>query len=348
MDKCQFEVRVSPKMRLAHNNIGPYRQRQEAYTFSVTSISLLSHDKSSADSNYNKLWAGSVETLRNILMQGAQDFQARSSTSYDLKKYPAGQNELLFMYVFQRYIHTWPRELSERPPTIYSFVDHLIGQVIQYHHAWKSGNNSNSSKIQELPTIETLPTITEEAEEENDDTDIDSDYFEEAMTISTPPSEQEMPPPSPPTWPKLRRAFRIITSARPELRETQESDKSSSFFEEEPYGTLVEHPLYSHGKEKWKAPVAHGKNIIDLESNSYDDSDKENIPPGPQNKGKINIECNGQQILQDKEPPENDRLKIFKSYRLQSGLPSILRSQPSAEGLPKDLWKFAFYGKLQV
>ena len=99
-------------------------------------------------------------------------------------------------------------------------------------------------------------------------------------------------------------------SSRPEPREPQESDDSSSFSEEEPYGTLVRHPLYSHDKEKWKPPEPHGKSTTDSENESYDDSDKENVLPDQQNKGNPKRDRN-KRFIRDREPSENDRLRIL-------------------------------------
>ena len=61
----------------------------------MTSISLAAKDILSVDSKHNQLWVGQAETLRRDLIQGIIDFQARPSTSYNLKRYPAGPNELL-------------------------------------------------------------------------------------------------------------------------------------------------------------------------------------------------------------------------------------------------------------
>jgi hypothetical protein len=306
-DLCQFEVRVSPKMRVARNNIGPYRQ---AYTFSMTSISLAAKDILAVDSERSKLWVGQVETLRRDLIQGIHEFQARPSTSYDLKRYPAGPNELLFMYIFKRYAKNWPRNSPDKSSTIYSFVEYLIGQVTQDHQTQKAENNTCSSRIEEVPNIDVLPTISEEEEKDCEDTDSETDNLQDFKIFSTLPSKENSPSQSPPVRPMLRRALKTIMSARPEPREPQESDDSSSFSEEEPYGTLVRHPLYSHDKEKWKPPEPHGTSATDSENESFDDSDKENIPPERQNKGNPKRDRN-KRFIRDREPSENDRLRIL-------------------------------------
>jgi len=116
-------------------------------------------------------------------------------------------------------------------------------------------------------------------------------------------------------------------SSWPEPQEPQESDDSSSFSEEEPYGTLVRHPLYSHDKEKWKPPEPHGKSTTDLENKSYNNSDKENVPLDRQNKGNLKQDRN-KQFIRDREPLENDRLRILSLIASEAAYLPVFAAAP--------------------
>jgi len=109
--------------------------------------------------------------------------------------------------------------------------------------------------------------------------------------MSTLLSEENSPKSSQSANPALKRALSPIMSARPASRGPQESDDSSSYYsedesedsssisEEKPYGTVDRPLLYPKNIEEWKPSKPPSKWTSDLENESSDDSNEENIPP---------------------------------------------------------------------
>jgi len=120
-------------------SVGPY---QQAFTFSTTCMPSANLEQLSISSKYNSPWDRTAATLWNILAKGVQEFQVHPPTSYDLKQYPASSDELIFIYVFRKYQHTWSRDHPGSSSTIYLLIDHLIKQVIQDYQAQAAENIS--------------------------------------------------------------------------------------------------------------------------------------------------------------------------------------------------------------